>query len=777
MASNCAYDALSSQGCQITIEDIWELPKAPILVVVLTLLLVGVLRLVSGRSRRRYEAGKAFALIKPVEKLSPKDLGFQVLRPGERADTHMRPFHTGSYVRRIIVEENDGGTSYAEHELVEEARADRGFVLLGQPLDGKSRTLYEILSRLHGYLVVKPSLSKGLPGDDALSLVEGKNVVLLLEDLHEYVGRQTDLSEYRRVLREHASSCVVTSTCRDGPELRLVEEKLGRLYEEIPLKLKLAPPTADERGHFARSIGRNWDQRGADQYPTLGSIAMERPMEAMSLRFSNLLRERPDYADALRALKLLTAASVRPLTRRRLEAVLGSVFGRTEIHLTDCIRALADQSFLREDGSADGVVLPEPAYLRDAVTYTEGKEPEDDIFPALIDTFEALGDAEALSDLGMVGLLSGKWSTQAAWVCLDRATRVDPNYPSAWLNKTALLSAAGHHAQAVEAAERAVALKPGDYAYWQNKGTALRNAERYEEALASYRRAAELRPDKPEVWRNLGRVYLDLDRPRAALNAFNRSIDLGADYGYVEGWVSRARALLRLGRKREALRAYDRITNMDPDRFKPWFNKAGLLSELGYWEDALLAAEKAESLRPDDANAPVVKAKALYELAQRDDDTDRLREAHQACESATNLDEENVTAWSMKGITLMFLERYDEALEAIERSIALDPDRPQDWFHKGQALLKTVEGLSVSSSAEFAAGMWWLCRAWRARDRLPDQGASAWRIFQALGYESNRCLSDFPSLALLPNDRGSKHCSTVGSDASLPPGSKDDESR
>ena len=73
MASNCAYDALLSQGCQITIEDIWELPKAPILVVVLTLLLVGVLRLVSGRSRRRYEAGKASALIKPVEKPSPKN--------------------------------------------------------------------------------------------------------------------------------------------------------------------------------------------------------------------------------------------------------------------------------------------------------------------------------------------------------------------------------------------------------------------------------------------------------------------------------------------------------------------------------------------------------------------------------------------------------------------------------------------------------------------------------------------------------------------------------
>ena len=181
-----------------------------------------------------------------------------MLQPGNHhADTDKRPFYADSYVQRRAVEEGSGMTSYTEGELAEEAHAGRGFVLLAQPLDGKSCTLYDVLSRLDKHLIVRPFLSKGLPGDNALSLVEGKDVILLLEDLHEYVGRQTDLPEFRCVLLKHASSCVIASTCRDGPELRQVEEQLRRLYEEIPLKLRLTPPTAEEKGQLAQSIGED----------------------------------------------------------------------------------------------------------------------------------------------------------------------------------------------------------------------------------------------------------------------------------------------------------------------------------------------------------------------------------------------------------------------------------------------------------------------------------------------------------------------------------------
>jgi hypothetical protein len=123
-----------------------------------------------------------------------------------------------------------------------------------------------------------------LPRDEHFSLLKGERVILLLEDLQNYVGRQLGLLEFHKKLVDYASSCVVASTCRDGPEQKVVEQSLNRLYEGIDLKLRLVSPTTEDKELLVRSIGEDWHSERSDDYPTLGSITMERPMEAMALR-------------------------------------------------------------------------------------------------------------------------------------------------------------------------------------------------------------------------------------------------------------------------------------------------------------------------------------------------------------------------------------------------------------------------------------------------------------------------------------------------------------
>ena len=371
-----------------------------------------VLKFRSRRDYLRHSALLQFALAKPAELLEPEDLGFERATSDGSARPGRRPFYE-TYVSRQAVTgtpNRSGAERYDEGALLEELSSGHGFVLLGQPLDGKSRTLYEILSSAAGWHILQPSLSKGMPDDEAFSLIEDQQVILLLEDLHEYAGARIVLPELHAALAEWASSCVVAATCGDGPELKLVEEKLGRFYEDIPLKLKLVGPTGEEKGTLAHGIGDAWDPGAADDYPTLGSIAMEEHLEAMSLRFRNLLRDRPDHADVLRAMKLLTTASVGALTHRRLEAALKEAFGRDELHLGDCLRSLSEQAFLKRGPATDEAVHPEPAYLRDAVTYTEGKEPRDDFFPALLYAFRDLRDADALISLGVTSMIGGSWN-------------------------------------------------------------------------------------------------------------------------------------------------------------------------------------------------------------------------------------------------------------------------------------------------------------------------------------------------------------------------------
>jgi tetratricopeptide (TPR) repeat protein len=43
-------------------------------------------------------------------------------------------------------------------------------------------------------------------------------------------------------------------------------------------------------------------------------------------------------------------------------------------------------------------------------------------------------------------------------------------------------------------------------------------------------------------------------------------------------------------------------------------------------------------------------------------------------------------AWGNRGELLWRLERYDEALEALDRAIQLDPDLADAWYNRGEAL-------------------------------------------------------------------------------------------
>jgi 3D (Asp-Asp-Asp) domain-containing protein len=62
-------------------------------------------------------------------------------------------------------------------------------------------------------------------------------------------------------------------------------------------------------------------------------------------------------------------------------------------------------------------------------------------------------------------------------------------------------------------------------------------------------------------------------------------------------------------------------------------------------------------------------AQRAYDLQQQN----RWEEALQALENSIGLDPDNSEVWRNKGVTLYFLGRYDEAIQATERAIEIDP--------------------------------------------------------------------------------------------------------
>jgi tetratricopeptide (TPR) repeat protein len=667
--------------------------------------------------RRRLESTRQstlrqhFAVVKPIPNLQPSDFGFQVVQQGDSPDPRYRPYYDEYIPRKAVLYDQVGvaghSSVYDENAIKDALRQGKGFVLLGQPLDGKTRMLYEVVRRLEDYWIVRPG-NYPTPPETAFQIFDGRRVVFLLDDLNNYTLGVPDLREFSARLDQRAVSWCVAATCRDGSELGAVREALGtslrRFYEDIPLKLGLLPLTPEQKGQLARGVGKKWTEGESDNFSTPGAITMEEPLVFIRERFQSLA---PEHKDVLRGLKLLTAAGILPHTHRRLEVVLKSVFTRTLV-LGDALDALAAASLIRRPARQDPV-QPDAAYLRDGVTYAEGRSPALD-FPALATALQEIGDAEGLFYLGITYLLSGERYQEAVNV-YDRALQINSQIPEYWNNKAVALRELGRRREAMSAVERALELRPEFATAWFGKGLDLFDEGRPEEALAAYNRAVDLEPELALAWANKGVVLESLSRLNEAFAAIDRALKLKPDIP--EAWnvkgvmlLKRGRVdealaaferavelnpslpdslsnlgsvLLRMGRTEAALEVLERSTKAGPDHPEAWANLAGGLRNLQRWEDALAAAERALALRPVFSEAWREKGLALEAM-------NRPVEALTSFERALELNSTLVDAWADKGAVLHALGRPEEGLAAFKHAVELRPDSASDWNNLGASL-------------------------------------------------------------------------------------------
>jgi tetratricopeptide (TPR) repeat protein len=631
------------------------------------------------RQEARLESGRRqrFAVAKAIEELEPSDFGFQVIRHGDRPDPRYRPYYD-EYISREAVPYDQIGlkdpTSVYDEDAIKDAlREGKGFVLLGQPLDGKTRMLYEVVRRLPEYWVVRPG-DTPTPSEAAFEIFEGRRVVFVLDDLNGYTQGIPDLKEFAARLDQRAISWAVAATCRDGSELSAVREALGtslrRFYEDIPLKLGLVPLTADEKGRLARGVGKTWSDIESEHFPTPGAITMEAPLVFIRERFQSLA---PEHKDTLRSAKLLTAAGILPYTHKRLEKIIVSIF-RRDVQLGDSLDVLAAASLVRRPARQDPV-QPDAAYLRDAVAYAEGRSPELD-FPALAVALQEIGDWEGLFYLGNTYHVTMKNHQEAVNV-YDRALQIQPAVAEISHNKGAALQALGRHTEAMSALERALELKPELPEALFGKGLELEYLGRHAEALTCFERTTQLRPDFGDAWLKKGMSLSQLNRPADAVAAYDRALELQP--GLAAAWGNKAIALSALSRREEALAACERALQLQPDLAEVLSCKGALLVQSGRLEEALAACRRAVELKPGLTEAEENVGAILLTLGRTD-------EALQILERATTAGSSHPEAWAAFASALRTVHRLDEALAAADQAVILKPDFLQALREKGLVL-------------------------------------------------------------------------------------------
>ena len=220
--------------------------------------------------------------------------------------------------------------------------------------------------------------------------------------------------------------------------------------------------------------------------------------------------------------------------------------------------------------------------------------------------------------------------------------------------------------EAVEFFKSLTEADPSDVEAWYKLAVAYLGAGRLDEGLASTERAIELKPDDPELLDLIGGIWSLKNDDETALEYFERAIEVRPDHA--RGWISKIMTLRTLDRIDEAKEAYregvERAPNLnDPEE---WNDLAGAIFDRGDYLAAIDFLDFLLDLEPEEMSYKFNKLGPLSKLKRYDAVADL---AEELVESMPDF----VPGWMVRGIALLGLERYDEAVESFDRAILLDP--------------------------------------------------------------------------------------------------------
>ena len=212
--------------------------------------------------------------------------------------------------------------------------------------------------------------------------------------------------------------------------------------------------------------------------------------------------------------------------------------------------------------------------------------------------------------------------------------------------------------------------------------------------------AEMIESNSSDVWFNKGFALNNLGKYEEAIEAFDKVIDMDPSNSYA--WNNKGYALNNLGRYEDGLQAFAKALEMDHNNIDAWNNKAWALNNLERYEDALLASEKALEIDPNNFLASGNKIIALLGLSINNIESDspdawfskgfelnnmgKYQEAIEAFDRVVDMDPSNTAAWNNKGYALINLGRYEDGLQACEKALEIDPNNVYAWNNKAWAL-------------------------------------------------------------------------------------------
>jgi serine/threonine-protein kinase len=193
--------------------------------------------------------------------------------------------------------------------------------------------------------------------------------------------------------------------------------------------------------------------------------------------------------------------------------------------------------------------------------------------------------------------------------------------------------------QALEACQRAVSLGAGQAAGRACLGMVYNGTGEYELAVQQFRQAVELEPTSDAAHRGLAAAYDRLRKPKEAEETYRRAIALRPQYWAGYNWMGAFYYFQ--GRYAEAAEMFRKVVSLAPDSFRGYSNLCAAEAAQGLYVQSLGACERSVAIRPSGDGYSNVGTAYFY--------LRRFEEAAQAYQKAVDLEPHDYLWWGNLG--------------------------------------------------------------------------------------------------------------------------------